>query len=87
MNKFKLELEIVSIRFSIRPLIAIRSGSKQKISDRDQKNFNRDPTFSDFYRQLKFRWRGNVTLTACNGMSKFVTSRHASVTSRHASVT
>jgi hypothetical protein len=47
-------LEIVSIRFSIRPPIAIRFGSqsenlgsRSKISDRDQKSSDRDQKSSD----------------------------------------
>ena len=50
-----LELEIVSIRFPIRPPIAIRSESKSiKVWSRS-KIFDRNPAFSDFDRQSKFR--------------------------------
>jgi hypothetical protein len=49
--QFIIGLEIVSIRFSIRPPIAIRSGSKSKKFGSRSKIFVRNPTFSDFDRQ------------------------------------
>ena len=51
----KLGLEIVSIRFSIRPPIAIRAGSKSKKVRSRSKIYDRDRTFSDFDRRSKLR--------------------------------
>ncbi len=48
-------LEIVSIRFSIRPPIAIRSGSKSKKVRSRSKIYDRDRTFLDFDRRSKLR--------------------------------
>ena len=50
-----LGLEIVSIRFSIRPPIAIRSGSKSKKFRSRSKIYDRNPTFLDFDPQSKLR--------------------------------